>query len=45
MIYSIESPQYYNFLCSAIPEKLANRPEFISYFNLECNYGNIDMND
>lgn len=35
MIYNINAPKYYDFLSSPIPERLARRPEFISYFNLE----------
>ena len=34
MIYSIDSVKYHTFLITPIPDRLANRPEFIKHFNL-----------
>ena len=38
MIYLVDTPHYFNFLISCIPDRLANKPEFIRYFNLESPY-------
>ena len=35
MIYSINKPRYYDFLSTAIPDRLSHLPEFIRYFNLD----------
>ena len=42
MIYLIETPYYYKFISSPIPEKLASKPQFIRYFNLESDYSIFD---
>ena len=38
MIYLIDTPKYYEYLISPIPDYLSCRNDFIRYFNLENEY-------